>query len=187
MNIEQIQKRLKETLSEKRYNHSLEVMKRCGELAEIYGVDVEKAKLVGLAHDIAKELSEEDALRIIEENNIKLDEIEMQNHGLWHAKIGAVICKNELGFTQNMVQAVENHTTAKPGMDLLSQILFVADCTGLDRDWEDLHYARKLSEKDLSATIIYIIDLNISQKLRTGKQIHPNSIFVRNDLIARLK
>ena len=169
MNIEQIQKRLKETLSEKRYNHSLEVMKRCGELAEIYGVDVEKAKLVGLAHDIAKELSEEDALRIIEENNIKLDEIEMQNHGLWHAKIGAVICKNELGFTQNMVQAVENHTTAKPGMDLLSQILFVADCTGLDRDWEDLHYARKLSEKDLSATIIYIIDLNISQKLRTGK------------------
>lgn len=186
MNIEQIQKRLKETLSEKRYNHSLEVMKRCGELAKIYGVDMEKAKLVGLAHDIAKELSEEEGLKIIEENNIELDEIEKQNHSLWHAKIGAVICKNELGFSQDMVQAVENHTTGKPEMDLLSQILFVADCTGLDRDWEDLHYARDLSERDLGAVIIYIIDLNINKKIRKGKQIHPNSIFLRNDLIGCL-
>lgn len=186
MNIEQIKQRLKETLSEKRYNHSLEVMKRCEELAQIYGVDVEKAKLVGLAHDIAKELSEEQALKIIEENKIELDEIEKHNPGLWHAKIGAVICKNELGFTQDMVQAVENHTTGKVGMDLLSQILFVADGTGLDRDWYDLQYARDLSEKDLPAVIIYIIDLNISQKIRKGQQIHPKSVDVRNDLIARL-
>lgn len=129
MDIEQIKKRLQESLSEKRYNHSLEVMKRCVELAKIYGVDEKKAELVGLAHDIAKELPEEEAMKIIKENNIELDDIEMQNHKLWHAKVGAMICKNEFGFTQDMVQAVENHTTGKAGMDLLSQILFVADAT----------------------------------------------------------
>lgn len=129
MDIEIIKDRVKEVLSERRYNHSLEVMKRCEELAIIYGVDVEKAKKVGLAHDIAKEMKIDEIMQIVKENNIHLDEIEMQNPGLWHAKIGAVICKNEFGFTQDMVEAVENHTTAKEGMDLLSKILFVADAT----------------------------------------------------------
>lgn len=129
MDIEIIKNRVKEVLSERRYNHSLEVMKRCEELAIIYGEDVEKAKRVGLAHDIAKEMKIDEIMQIVKENNIHLDEIEMQNPGLWHAKIGAVICKNEFGFTQDMVEAVENHTTAKEGMDLLSKILFVADAT----------------------------------------------------------
>ena len=129
MDIEIIKNRVKEVLSERRYNHSLDVMKRCEELAIIYGEDVEKAKRVGLAHDIAKEMKIDEIMQIVKENNIHLDEIEMQNPGLWHAKIGAVICKNEFGFTQDMVEAVENHTTAKEGMDLLSKILFVADAT----------------------------------------------------------
>lgn len=129
MDIEVIKNRLKQTLSEKRYNHSIEVMKRCRELAEIYGEDAKKTELVGLAHDIAKELKIDEIMKIVKENNVKLDEIEIQNPGLMHAKIGAVICKNELGFTQDMVEAVENHTTGKPNMDLLSKILFVADAT----------------------------------------------------------
>ncbi len=129
MDIEQIEKRVKETLSERRYNHSIEVMKRCRELAEIYGEDVHKAELVGLAHDVAKEMKIDEIMKIVKENNVKLDEIEIQNPGLMHAKIGAVICKNEFGFTQDMVEAVGNHTTGKEGMDLLSKILFVADAT----------------------------------------------------------
>lgn len=129
MEIEQIQEKIKQILSEKRYNHSIAVMQRCEELAKIYGADIEKAKKVGIAHDIAKEMKKDEKINAIKQNNIQLDEIEMQNPGLWHAKIGAVICKNELGFTQDMVQAVENHTTAKPKMDLLSKILFVADAT----------------------------------------------------------
>lgn len=126
---EEIKEKLQENLSEKRYKHSLAVMQRCEELAKIYGENIEKAKLIGLAHDIAKELRIDEAMSIIKQNNIKLDDIEMKNPGLWHAKIGAVICKNEFGFTQDMVEAIENHTTGKAGMGLLSQILFVADAT----------------------------------------------------------
>ena len=44
---------------------------------------------------------------------------------------------------------------------------------GLDRNWPDLEYARKLSEINLDATIIYIIDLNIRENLEKSKQIHP--------------
>jgi len=129
MNLEHIKEKVKQVLSEKRYNHSLAVMQRCEELAQLYGADIEMARKVGIAHDIAKELKSEERSDAIKQYNLQLDEIEKQNPALLHPKIGAAICKNEFGFTQEMVQAVENHTTAKPKMDLLSKILFVADAT----------------------------------------------------------
>ena len=183
MELEQIEKIVKTRLSEKRYKHSLAVMQRCAELAKIYGVDIEKAKKVGLAHDIAKELSQEEIMKIVKENNIEFDEIEIKNPPLWHAKIGGVICKNELGFTGDMVQAVESHTLGNEKMELLDKILFVADATGLDRNWIDLEYARKLSETSLDETIIYIIDINIKDNIQRKRQIHPQSIKARNKLI----
>ena len=110
--------------------------------------------------------------------------IELENFALWHAKVGAIICKNVFRFSQDMVQAVENHTLGKRKMDLLSKILFVADATGLDRNWDDLEYARKLSEVSLDDTIIYIIDINIKDNIAKKRQIHPESIMLRNELLS---
>ena len=58
---------------------------------------------------------------------------------------------------------------------------------GLDRNWEDLEYARKLSEKNLEAVVLYIIDLNIKENVEKQKQIHPDSIFARNEILQGMK
>lgn len=137
----------------------------------------------GLAHDIAKEMDKEDCLKVLKEENAELTDIEYKNPPLWHAKIGAIICKNLFNFAPDMVQAVENHTVGKRNMDMLSKILFVADATGLDRNWTDLEYARKLSENNLDEVIVYIIDINIKDNINRKRQIHPESIFLRNDLL----
>ena len=68
-----IKERLKSTLSEKRYNHSLAVMQRCEELAKIYGEDVEKARLIGLAHDVAKEMKIDEVMKFIQEKQMQYD------------------------------------------------------------------------------------------------------------------
>ena len=60
MQLEQIREEVKHILSEKRYKHSLGVEKRAAELGAIYGVDIEKAKLAGITHDIAKEMTKEE-------------------------------------------------------------------------------------------------------------------------------
>ena len=62
---------IRKELSEKRYNHSIGVMNKSEELAKLYGVNVNKAKLVGLAHDIGKELTKEEKLQYVKENNIQ--------------------------------------------------------------------------------------------------------------------
>ena len=184
MELREIEEIVKSKLSEKRYKHSLAVMQRCVELAKIYGLDEQKAAMVGLAHDVAKEMDKETCTQILKENNVELDKIELENFALWHAKVGAIICKNVFRFSQDMVQAVENHTLGKRKMDLLSKILFVADATGLDRNWDDLEYARKLSEVSLDDTIIYIIDINIKDNIAKKRQIHPESIMLRNELLS---
>lgn len=55
---------LKKRLNEKRYYHSLCVADEAKRLAEKYGGDTEKAYLAGLLHDITKNASAEEHLKI---------------------------------------------------------------------------------------------------------------------------
>ena len=144
MELKQIQEYIKNKLSEKRYYHSVCVMERAKELALKYGVDVEIAQKIGIAHDVAKEISEEEKLKYVQENNIEIDEIEKINTGLLHAKIGKDIAIKQFGFSESMGQAIANHTTGNKNMDIYSKILFIADRTSKDRKFEDLEYLNKL-------------------------------------------
>lgn len=187
--IEIINKDLKEILSEHRYIHSIGVMERAGELAKIYGVDEEKAKITGLAHDIAKEMTEEEKMRYVEQRGIEVDEIEKINTSLLHGKIGADIAKEKYGFDLDMQKAIINHTTTDPNMDMLSKIIFVADKTEKNRnsDKYNIEYERQLADKDIDEAIIYILNSNINHLIKARKIIHPKSIETRNYLIIKNK
>lgn len=183
--IEQIKKDLKETLSEKRYNHSIGVMEMAEELAKLYGADVETAKIAGLLHDIAKEMSSEEKLKYVEENNIKIDEVERINTPILHGKIGADIAAKKYGVNEQIQKAIEYHTTTSTDMDIIAKIIYVSDKIELNRKSEDydIEYERFLAKKDLDETIIYIINSNITSLINKGKLIHPKSIETRNHLI----
>jgi len=118
---------VKQNLSEKRYYHSVCVMKKCEELAKHFGENIEEAKKVGLIHDIAKELSDEEKLSYAKENDIEIDPVELKHPGLLHGKIGADIAKKKFGFSEKMCQAIKYHTTGGKNMSILDKILYVAD------------------------------------------------------------
>ena len=96
MDFEQIKNEVEKQISEKRFIHSCGVAKRAQELAKIYGEDEDKAKIIGIAHDIAKEMPKEEALKYANENGIIFDEIEQKEPSLWHSKIGADIAVKRL-------------------------------------------------------------------------------------------
>lgn len=184
MKLEEIQRYVKEHLSEKRYIHSVGVMSRSEELALKYGADVEIAKKIGIAHDIAKEMTEEEKLEYVKENNIEIDDIEKENTGLLHAKIGKDIAIKQFGFTEDMGQAIANHTTGNKDMDIYSKILFIADRTSKDRNFEDLEKLNKIiEEKNIDEVIIYILDKKIELQIKKGALIHINGIIARNYLL----
>lgn len=181
---EEIEHYVKSKLSEKRFYHSKCVEERCRELAKIYNIDEEKAALVGIAHDIAKEMSHEEKLQYAIEKNIKIDNVERKSPELLHAAIGAKICQKEFEFTEDMIEAVASHTTGKAGMDMLSKILYISDAMSADRKYEDIEQLYELAKKDINAAILKSLNKTIELRLEKGKTIHLNTVEARNEYLA---
>lgn len=184
---------IKEKLSEKRYIHSIGVMKKAEELAKRYDADINKVRLVGLAHDIAKEMTKQEKLDYAKNNNIEVDDIESINVGLLHGKIGADICKKKYDFTQDMQDAIKFHTTGHKDMNLLSKIIFLADKIEDGRTYKDekkmenLNYVRDIATQNLDMAILLSLDNSLIYTIQKQELIHPDSIDTRNQLILDLK
>lgn len=187
MDLDEIQKYIKKQLSEKRYYHSMCVMQRSSELAKKYKANIEIAEKIGIAHDVAKEMTEEEKLKYVKENNIEIDDTEKENTGLLHAKIGKDIAIKKFGFTESMGDAIANHTTGNKNMDIYSKILFIADRTSKDRNFEDLDYLNELADKGIDEAVLYILDKKIELQIKKKASIHINGIIARNDLINKIK
>ncbi len=185
--LKEIDEDAKKMLSEKRYIHCRNVMKRAVELAKIYGINENKAMLAGLAHDITKEMPKDEMFKYIEEHNIKIDEFERKNPGLLHGKIAAVFCKEKYGFTEDMQKALEYHTTGEPDMDDLAKIVFIADKTEVGRKNNDWEKIREKEKEGLDALLLFIIDESICYVIKKGKQIRVDTIFTRNYLLEKMK
>ena len=183
--IEKVKKDLKQILSERRYEHSIGVMNMAGELAEIYNVDVETAKLAGLLHDNAKEMSEEEMLKYVEKNSIEITEFERLNVKILHGKIGADIAKKKYGVSEQIAKAIEYHTTTSPEMDILAKIIYISDKIELTRKVEafDLDAERKRAKEDLDKTLLLIIDNTTKYLIDNNKMIAVESIETRNKLL----
>ena len=183
--IDKIKEDLKNTLSERRYIHSLGVMEMAVELAKIYNVDEKKAELAGLLHDNAKEMTPEELLKYVDDNNIKISEVERINTKILHGKIGADIAKKKSGVSKEIQEAIEYHTTTNPNMTTLDKIVFVADKIELNRKSAtyDIESERELAKKDLDGAVIFIINSNITSLIQKDKLINEESINTRNKLI----
>ena len=184
LDIEKIKQDVKNILSEKRYRHSVGTMKRAEKMAKIYNVDVEKAKLAGITHDMAKEISKEGKLKYVEKYNIEIDEIERLCPDLLHGKIAAHMCKEKYGFDEEIQEAISFHTTSNVNLSILGKIIFLADITEENRNFEDIEFLRDLSEKDIDEAMLYALDKTIEKTVKTNKLLHPNSVNSRNHILS---
>ena len=147
---EEIKKYLKERLSEKRYEHSLNVKKTAVKLAETYKGEVEKAALAGLVHDCAKHMSDDEILSLADKNGIFVDEVSRLNPKLLHGNVGSVVAKKIMGvFDQEVLSAVACHTTGKKNMNLLEKIIYIADYIEPARNFPGVEELRKKAFIDL--------------------------------------
>lgn len=185
MEYKEIENDVKSVLSEYRFTHSLGVAKKAIELAKIYGVQEEIAKKVGIAHDIAKEMTDEEMIEYAKANNIRIDEIETVKPSLLHGKIGADIAAKKFGFTQDMINAIKWHTTGRKNMSMLEKIIYVADKTEENRKGTrfNLEKSRELSKKNIDETLIFLMNEFITYNIKNEWLIHPETIKARNDLL----
>ncbi|MFI3324925.1 MAG: bis(5'-nucleosyl)-tetraphosphatase (symmetrical) YqeK [Clostridia bacterium] len=180
----QIKKLLKKRLSDKRYDHSLCVADEAEKLAKKYGADKEKAELAGLLHDIMKEEEPKEQLEAIKKAGIILDKVEIESKKLWHQIAGMAYCKTELNITdEDILNSIRYHTSARKDMSLLEKIIFIADYTSKDRDYDGVSKMRKLADESLEEAMIYGLSFTIVELAKENKLIIKDSIEAYNNAL----
>lgn len=174
---------LKNRLTPKRYNHSLCVADEAVRLSEKYGGDVEKAYLAGLLHDITKNATQEEHLHIFEEFGIILNSVEKNAEKLWHAISGAAFIEHKLNICDNeIITAVRYHTTARKDMTLLEKLLYLADFTSADRDYDDVDVMRRKVDISMSEALEYALSYTINDLVSQNKPLHLDTVEAYNEI-----
>lgn len=115
-------------LSRKRYLHSLSVSYTSAALAMRYGEDVLKAQIAGLLHDCAKGIDKDVLIEKCRKNGIEVTDADIASPELLHSKYGSFIARKDLNISdKDILNAIYYHTTGRPNMTRLEQIIFVAD------------------------------------------------------------
>ncbi|MDP4117708.1 MAG: bis(5'-nucleosyl)-tetraphosphatase (symmetrical) YqeK [Bacillota bacterium] len=177
-------KKLRSMLSPDRYRHSKGVEELAVALALHWGADVQKAKMAGLLHDLAKNLDRDTCKRIIETMNA--DPLIKESCSLWHGPIGAYLLKKEFGIDDDEIyDAVYYHTIGKLGMSLLTKIIYVADAIEINRDayFDWAPDCRKIAMENLDKAVLEVTDRTILSLIDRKLKINPTCILLHNEAL----
>ncbi len=175
MDLKKITKAMEKTLSYKRFEHTLGVEFTAAALAMRYDANIENAQIAGLLHDSAKDFSDDKTLSFCEKYNISMNEIERKNPSLLHAKVGSFLAMDEYKVEDSdVINAILNHTTGRPGMSLLEKIIFISDYIEPSRNQAPrLDEIRKLVFEDLDKALLYAFEDILKYLKEKGDEIDP--------------
>ena len=166
------EEKLRLTLDDERYRHTLGVSYTAAAIAMAHGFDVRRARLAGILHDCAKYLPRDERIPACEKFGIDVTECERVNTGLLHSKLGTVIAERDYGIEdEDILGAIRWHTTGKPEMSILEQIIYIADYIEPNRDAEIEipEEIRKLAFTDLDRCCALIMK-RITEYLSTSSK-----------------
>lgn len=176
----------KKRLSAKRYQHTLNVRRMAVKLAKRWGADPEKAALAALLHDTAKELPREEMLQILKDNAIMAENAQNRPLPVWHGICAAILAQTQWGVEdEEVLSAIRCHTTGKPGMSLLDEIVFLADMTSAERDYPEVDYLRKLEKEDIHRAMREALEMNLHWLEESGKPVDEETRAALEDLRQR--
>lgn len=202
-NIEEIKDVVKGLTCEKRFSHTLGVIREAEALGKIYLPDkVDKLKLTALLHDITKDFSREKQIELCKEYRVELDYGNIVPK-LLHSKTGCQYARNLFGdeIVDNEVYfGIFFHTTGRENMTLFEAIIYLADYIEDTRTFEDCVKLREYFYKNiekansdeqkievLRKTMVLSFDFTIKNLIDEGKLIDFDTIKARNYFISAKK
>ncbi|HEY8890368.1 MAG TPA: bis(5'-nucleosyl)-tetraphosphatase (symmetrical) YqeK [Clostridium sp.] len=173
-------------LKESRLKHSLSVSDTAVTLATIYGQNIEKARIAGLVHDCAKNMTDAQLVKVAIEYKIDIDEIYKQNPSILHGLVGSIIARTVMGILdQDILNAICYHTTGRKNMSILEKIIYIADYIEPLRKFNGVEELRNLSKIDLDAAIIQSLENTIKYVISQKGLLHIDTIDARNYLLSK--
>lgn len=187
MNIDYFKDELKKVLSEKRFNHSIRVLKISQDLAKLYNADLDKVSIAALLHDYSKELSRKELQDTCKKYFPKETCDYLHAGQILHSFAGAHFVKKNLNISdEEILNAIKYHTTGREEMELIEKIVYLADAIEPERSYMHVDEIRKLAKENIDLAILFEINRKIEHLISNNSIIHHNTIELRNWLITKV-
>lgn len=174
-------------LPEKRLTHCLGVERAAMELAQRFGVDVEKASLAGLLHDYAKKLSDQEFLALIDRHQLDPD-LKNWGNNVWHGMVGIYKIQEDLDLHDSeILRAIEVHTVGAGQMTDLDKVIYVADYIEHNRAFPGVDVAREIASLSLNKAVAYETARTVEYLAHQGFPIYPQTLETYNAFVHYLK
>jgi predicted HD superfamily hydrolase involved in NAD metabolism len=146
-----------------RYDHSVRVARCADLLAHRHGLDARKARLAGMLHDLARLYAPERLVAECELRGMPIDAFERANPVVLHARLGAALAREQFGVRDDdVLSAIEKHTTAAGEMSPLDRTVYLADSLEPGRAFPERAGFWQLALRDLDdamrAVIVHAVD-----------------------------
>lgn len=173
-------------LKESRLRHSLSVSETAVLLAAKYEQNIEKARIAGLVHDCAKNMTDVELIKVVMDHEIELSEVDLQNPSILHGLVGSIIAKEEMGICdEDILKSIRYHTTGRKNMSILEKIIYIADYIEPLRKFSGVEQLRSLIEIDLDVAVLKSFDNTIKYVISQKGLLHTDTIDARNYLLSK--
>ncbi|WP_026674614.1 bis(5'-nucleosyl)-tetraphosphatase (symmetrical) YqeK [Alkalihalobacterium bogoriense] len=174
---------VKAHLTEHRYTHTVGVMETAILLAKKYGQNKEKAELAAIFHDYAKFRPKDEMKAILLQQQIAVDMLDYGDE-LLHAPCGAYLVKQEVGIDdEEVLQAIESHTTGRPNMTMLEKIIFISDYIEPNRIFPGVEEVRQVTFQDIDEGILMSIKNTVTFLMKKNQLVYPGTLATYNEMV----
>ncbi len=119
----------------KTYTHVQEVSKTAVWLAGKYHLNPDKVRIAALLHDVSAVMTPQEMYEMAAERGLPIDPAEEKYHFLLHQRISRIMAEEQFDIRdEDILNAIECHTTLKKNAGLYDQVIFIADKLSWDQE-----------------------------------------------------
>ena len=177
MTFGEIARRVRNHLGqEHRYEHVIRVARCADVLAQVHGVDSQKARLAGMFHDLARLYDAERLLKESLSRGIPIDSYSREHPIVLHAPLGAELAREQFGIEDEAVlSAIRKHTLGDAKMSALDCILYLADGLEPGRRFHERAELFELAKRDLTAAMRATLRSSVEYLRSRGLSLAPQT------------
>ena len=173
--MEQLEPIVVSLLNPNRVRHVLGCRDTAVALAQRWGANVTDAARAGILHDITKAIDGPLQLTLCDAYGKLLDDFSKRYPRTLHALTGSMVAQRIFGENENVVSAIEFHTTGRADMTLLEKIIYVADYMEPNRDFPGVERLRELAFTDIDAALKLGLEMTLEHLNDQGAEVSPAS------------
>jgi len=169
--IIRVEEAARESLSLERFLHSRntalmawDMCRRLSASRPAYKLDPELGYLAGIAHDLGKQLSEKELIKLAKSDGRRISRLEKEKPSLLHGRASAVLLRERFNVhNEDVLEAAALHTLGGKDMGPLAKVVYIADKMEVSREKIDPAVRRLVyTEDDLDRIFVTVLEQTVS-------------------------